>query len=904
MIEISHQQAQRLIRKGMDSSSGGRRLPEEQWTALQAHLEHCPQCRAYARQRQDSERDLARLLRLRWNSVNGPNQGITRDVIQAKKQASVRGQRRKKVFTWLGITLALAVVIAFRGVFFGSETSQIPITPTPEVVEVIPTPTPISVFRGVMAFESRHTRNTDIFILNAGSSGKELTNLTDHPAEDTSPAWSPDGEWIAFLSDRDTAEDQDKRSEVYVINVAGSRITRLTADPRLDWQGPLSWSMDGLWIAARASRLDQNEDTYIYLVPLDVSNPRTPDITSVAFSRNSGPPRMSPNHRLLAFQSRQPEGQLLGYSLDSGWYDSLNDESLSKEGLLANGPFDWSIGGQRVIYMVEGPYNQDLPPQLLEEARSEVLISPAINLGTRAPATGSWAVDSGTNLGFYRAVSWVPNSLMVAMVQDGDGDGCWTAQLKPSNRLDMRTRELPGLCIEGGLASENWLPLDQPEQEERWLVLRARRESESLPGLYAVRLNAVLDNPDDHLYERIEVPGVTDTSLLGQPQARPTGFRLAIRPRAAQPAAGALPPLPVEPLEDISLVTSAAQGDGHYLLRLDAGNGWQTLLSGGGFNCVKLSPDGSKVAYVAYASDPGTQINDVFVFDLEGERPPRQLTSANLAGPPSSFTGAVTRYSCPTWSPDGNLLAAVLFAPRQTYLALIPVDGSKQPDYLAIDPVSFTTPPVWFTGEERSRIALLYPASNSRPARIVALDFESEANQAALAEFGPADVETLQELTGYSRSTAMTISPDGLRFAAVMVYPAQNTGQATSPADMVHGSLDGELQIVRLPNYDPDQAQPNSLSWLPDGQVGMLLYQTLNRTYKALLVIYNPASGDLTQLIALEDLVYRAVWTSDGQWVFYTSESGMWGLSVPGALAGESTPARLLTNLTYGLDVP
>ena len=41
----------------------------------------------------------------------------------------------------------------------------------------------------------------DIYIVDI--TGENLQQLTDHPAQDVYPAWSPDGQWIVFQSDRD-----------------------------------------------------------------------------------------------------------------------------------------------------------------------------------------------------------------------------------------------------------------------------------------------------------------------------------------------------------------------------------------------------------------------------------------------------------------------------------------------------------------------------------------------------------------------------------------------------------------------------------------------------------------------------------------------------------------------------
>ncbi len=61
----------------------------------------------------------------------------------------------------------------------------------------------------------------DIFVYNPDT--KRLTNLTNGHGNNISPAWSPDGNWIAFISDRD-----DPHGEVYVMRADGSDLRRLT----------------------------------------------------------------------------------------------------------------------------------------------------------------------------------------------------------------------------------------------------------------------------------------------------------------------------------------------------------------------------------------------------------------------------------------------------------------------------------------------------------------------------------------------------------------------------------------------------------------------------------------------------------------------------------------------------
>jgi TolB protein len=58
--------------------------------------------------------------------------------------------------------------------------------------------------------------------------GTDQTRLTDNPAADFLPAWSPDGARIAFVSNR------DGNREIYMMNADGSGQTRLTDNPAED----------------------------------------------------------------------------------------------------------------------------------------------------------------------------------------------------------------------------------------------------------------------------------------------------------------------------------------------------------------------------------------------------------------------------------------------------------------------------------------------------------------------------------------------------------------------------------------------------------------------------------------------------------------------------------------------
>jgi Tol biopolymer transport system component len=75
-----------------------------------------------------------------------------------------------------------------------------------------------------------------IYVMNADGSGQ--TNISNNPADDFGPDWSPDGTKIAF------ERDQDGNGNIYAMNAAdGSNQIRLTKSTANDCNP--RWSPDG-----------------------------------------------------------------------------------------------------------------------------------------------------------------------------------------------------------------------------------------------------------------------------------------------------------------------------------------------------------------------------------------------------------------------------------------------------------------------------------------------------------------------------------------------------------------------------------------------------------------------------------------------------------------------------------
>ena len=77
-----------------------------------------------------------------------------------------------------------------------------------------------------IAFASNRDGGMDIFVMNAD--GSSVVNLTNSSQDEDFPAWSLDGNWLAFTRFTDN-------TEIFLMAANGSRVTQLTNNPASDW---------------------------------------------------------------------------------------------------------------------------------------------------------------------------------------------------------------------------------------------------------------------------------------------------------------------------------------------------------------------------------------------------------------------------------------------------------------------------------------------------------------------------------------------------------------------------------------------------------------------------------------------------------------------------------------------
>jgi len=144
----------------------------------------------------------------------------------------------------------------------------------------------------VVFASTRHSGKPNLYL--QGARGRAVTQLTDDPGSEIQPRFSPDGQRVAFASDRAGQWD------IYILDLKQRTTTQLTHNE--DNELTPSWSPDGKWLAY--SRLSSASGAWeLWLVSLEDHAERCIGQGLL--------PRFSPDGSQIAFQKpRQRDGQL------------------------------------------------------------------------------------------------------------------------------------------------------------------------------------------------------------------------------------------------------------------------------------------------------------------------------------------------------------------------------------------------------------------------------------------------------------------------------------------------------------------------------------------------------------------------------------------------------------------
>ncbi len=190
-----------------------------------------------------------------------------------------------------------------------------------------------------IAYVSFEQRNSAIYLQEIRTGARQV--VASGPGINSSPAFSPDGRLLAM-----TLSGARGNPDIHVRDLATGRTRRLTTSPAIDTEA--EWAPDGRSIYFTS---DRGGGPQIYRVALDGGRPQR-----VTFDKGNynARPRLSPDGRKLAMVTSSGRGYQIGLlDLESDIMDVLTDARLDESPSFAP-------NGQLLIYTTRGRLGKEL----------------------------------------------------------------------------------------------------------------------------------------------------------------------------------------------------------------------------------------------------------------------------------------------------------------------------------------------------------------------------------------------------------------------------------------------------------------------------------------------------------------------------------------------------------------
>lgn len=341
-----------------------------------------------------------------------------------------------------------------------------------------------------IAFAStQHSTNADLYIKPIGSHA--VTRLTNDPAQDIMPAFSPDGRRVAFCSNRNGSWD------VFVMSVGGGQPIQITEGESHELHP--TWSPDGRHLAF--CRLNPASNKWELWV-VDSMHPGV-----ARFIGHGLFPTWSPNGDTIAFQrSRDRSDRFFAvWTIDFVEGEGINPTEIASSPVAAFVNPTWSPDGSRLAFAAipnpEGAVGSDIGAR---PSNADIWMV-ELNGSGRSRLTGGQFVNL--------MPVWAPDWRLYFVSDRGGNDNVWS--LRPDRAMIAAKGEAPGVY-------------SQRTPEQRGMSASPQRASAS-----TARQNAPAPAPQQPMYDshadaaehepEIIQPGSPEAIVRGIPTPLPAG---------------------------------------------------------------------------------------------------------------------------------------------------------------------------------------------------------------------------------------------------------------------------------------------------------------------------------------------------------------------------------------------
>lgn len=694
MKPITHKQAIQWIHRRQDGL-----LNEDQLLSLEEHLWSCDTCRAYAINMDGLSAHLQNEFHRHWDTQPGPSQNVY-EYVTTRARAIPMANRISSGAKLLAGAMALIVLGIAINFVVSQLQSTSPVTSATETVDN-------SAFATdrLLAFTSDQNGNSEIYTIHADGSGR--TNLTNNPAYDGTPFWSPDGRRIAFTSDREGS------TQIYIMDADGSNVTRLTngeGNYAVDPNGYSPWSPDGSKLIishiSAASRASKS-----YILVLNVTDKTITPLTDEA------------NQYTLT--SWSPDGKHIAFTSDPGgtprdlFIVGSDGKGLTKltENLHFMFEYDWSQDGASLFFATH---------------RNQQVYQKATYISTvyKASMDGSIEVAATTTDG--QIIDWwndmdvrleLSETLLIWTRSDGSQSALKLCENSGQMAGIAHKRSKAGNWMFGSNCSPNgWMLywanpdgttvhplLESPVAVDDDVLFKITWSSDD-QHIAFVSLNSLSTDVTETLYvldvaKAREDPSVQPLNIMNasSPSWQPISNREVVEEKPT--------PAPVETLSSNGLVAFVSEGNGNleiYTMRADGSEVINITNSPATDRNPFWSPDGTRIAF----ESDRTGIVQIFVMNADGSSV-FQVTDGETDH---------TFENLNPWSPDGSRLLIIEKTPDNDKRLLYTIGTDGQNKTRLTNVPNVYSAPSWSPNGQHVAYIIVEPVGDRDMARIHVVD--------------------------------------------------------------------------------------------------------------------------------------------------------------------------------------